>query len=1721
MARGEKFGAFGGVFTPSILTILGVIMYLRLPWVVGQAGLWTTIGIIVIAHVISVTTGLSVSSIATDKKVKVGGNYYIISRSLGLPIGGTLGIALFVGLSFSVSLYIIGFAESFLPTFGIEASKDAIRLYGTLAVLLVAGIVLVSTSLAIKMQYFIMAAIVLSLASIFFGESPAVPARPLLSPPEGGESLMVLFAIFFPAVTGFTAGVQMSGDLDDPKSSIPIGTILAILVGFLIYIGLAIFLAFRVDAASLVGNSTALQDIALVPELVLAGIWGATLSSAMGSLMGAPRILQATSIDRITPRIFAKGYGTSGDPRNALVMTFLIAEAGILIGELNIIAAIISIFFITTYGFINLSCAIENWAGADFRPSFVIPTWVSVLGAVACALVMIELDLLAFAGSTLIMGLLYLYLKKRELSLESGDTWEGVWSSVIRSGLHYLSRTKTHSRNWRPNIILFSGGTSARPHLIELGKWIVHRRGLLSNFDLVETDADKLLFPKDEQPQSDNEETLQGVFSRRLESGDIYESMETIAQVFGFSGVEPNAVMMGWARNSHDPRKFAQLLGHLAALDYNTLLLNYDARRGFGAKRRIDIWWRGGNNNATLALTILKYLKASEEWQQAEARILLLIDNSALVNRTHRNMSQILEDQRIEATVKVINNAIDAHPFTEVIRRESAEADLVILGLASPNDANAAEYVAKINALLTDIGSTLLIRASSFFETLYIGVEMEVPLREEEDIVKTAADWAPQRALPAIAGEQAATHERLTHILTQLHETVDHALERYTDETLRPMCQISNAFVEDLIELVERNLGALEKNQQQGANPRWRRMFARIQSDSLFHQHRRFERFRQEKIQAQREHWESGLDQLFADMDTVLASAAKTVNVFHEAVDIGRQEGDGLYLRSVKLYGRIQQRIFKKPIIIEAPFAKIVAHHLKVRMQQAVYAQQEAFGIESYKHVASLQKWLHNYDDVLRSLGRKLQDGSCSAADITWERQGLIDQLLGFAAAYEDALQRLVASLASANYEGMENICAEIVRVDIKRQVRKMFTLGGETTDHRKQINEIPAMWANNLTAMVNYALIELNLMVFRHRISVVFQKLLDELQAEIESGVLDQLDRLQERLEAILANDGQDAESGFNFALSADEEVDVEAIATELMRSIQTSIAEMPETIEIIAEDSFQQIETLQYADIGMASIDLHRLTEYLMEMELIEPLQGQLGQLPHHVQRSARTAGDIVRLVRFRVENATVQEEAEIDEMQEPLEEVIAGCLERLAEDRAQTTEALGALLHSAQGLLLTACEKLNPYLMTRLAGNIGQHIRVQESRKVIFGIEIGQRRIRHLFNKGLVRLLYHRSEGVLLARRLNEHDVTEEAHVDTALDLLESVSARPQTLSALPLYYRQLFAGRQAIGREYWVGRSVELKKAETAVRRHLQGYTGGLLVVGEPDAGKTALCRRIATTHFNQRNLYHLFAPEGGSIDPSVFKARLADALNARGDYPELFGPLSRNSVLVIHNLELWWERSERGHAVIDEVLQLIDRFADQCFFIVNINVHTFHFLRRFGSLTSAFLDIIDCEPFDAEELQQAILLRHRSSGFKTTVNGKSEDNLSDFALARLFTRFFDFSAGNIGYALRAWVAHIESVNNEQLVLRPPVRPDTHAFEFLDDEQRVWLEQFILHKHLTIKRLGRLFHEDESTVRKKLKELQRLGLVTEFQSNILELNPYLRPFIIAELGARDTV
>ena len=732
----KKFGAFSGVFTPSILTILGVIMYLRLGWVAGVAGLTGIIAIILLAHVISFTTGLSISSIATDKRIKAGGIYYILSRSLGLPMGGSIGITLFVGTALSISLYIIGFTESFLsiPTIHgwIEAlgmapdSLNTTRIIGTAVLVLLVIIAFISTDIAIKTQFIILTAIVLSLVSIFIGFF----VHPNIAPHAGGVdispfkdfSFEVVFAVFFPAVTGFTAGVAMSGDLKDPKKDIPKGTMWAIIIGFVIYLLLGISFVLFVNRDLLLHDYNFLLRLAWIPALVIAGIWGATLSSALGGILGGPRILQAVANDHIVPKLFAKGYGASNEPRNALLFTFLISELGVLIGDLNIIAGIVTMFYLTAYGFINLAFALEKWASADFRPSFNVSVWIGVIGFVASFMIMFKLDMVNMFVALTILGIIYYYISRKHHHRRMASVWEGVNIALVRNILNKLNRQKTSEQNWKPNILLFSGGTKKRPYLIEFSKALVAQQGMVSNFDLILNPSAKELFPKRREAIIDDDtESNKGIFAQKLECNNVFKGIETIACVYGFSGVEPNTVLMGWGRNSDDPKQFVRMINRLINLNLNVVLLDYDKERGFGNYSTIDVWWRGGSNNGNFVLALIKFIHATYDWRNARVRIMIVNpvnDNKSWIERDARN---VLANMRIDAEIRVINNEIDERSIYDIIKQESINTDLVFIGFPDIVKGKEEEFIKGTDRLCLNIGTTALVKASSLFQELHIG----------------------------------------------------------------------------------------------------------------------------------------------------------------------------------------------------------------------------------------------------------------------------------------------------------------------------------------------------------------------------------------------------------------------------------------------------------------------------------------------------------------------------------------------------------------------------------------------------------------------------------------------------------------------------------------------------------------------------------------------------------------------------------------------------------------------------------------------------------------------------------------------------------------------------------------------------------------------------------------------------------------------------------------
>lgn len=725
MKQKKKFGTFAGVFTPSILTILGVIMYMRLGWVVGNAGLIGAIAIIIIAHVISVATGLSLSSVATDKKIGAGGIYYILSRSMGIPIGGSIGIALFIGTAFSIALYLIGFAESINAYLGFGTSINHLRLTGTIALVSLTALALVSTSVALKTQFLILIAIAVSLVSIVLGSSEHAPEAIALLPVDNEVPLEVIFAVFFPAVTGFTAGIAMSGDLENPKTSIPRGTLYAIGVGLLVYLGLAVFMGLTIDSEVLRSDYNILMKVALFAPAVVAGIWGATLSSALGGILGGPRILQAMSIDKVTPKLFGKGRGINNEPVNALFLAFVIAETGILIGELDIIARVVSMFYLTAYGFINISYFLESWANPDFQPSFKIKRWIGLLGFLACFAVMFKLDLMAMLLALAVISAMYFGLQRKEVKLQSNDVWKSVWENIVNKGLKKIDSQVEENTNWNPNIILFSGKSDHQNYLLELCKTVSGRTGIVTNFKLI-LDKDNSQPPLKKTDQVVRDDIFQdlGIFARQIKVDNIYNGITNIASTFGFSGVEPNTIMMGWPKGLEDSHEYSKMTQTLLHLDYNLLYLDFDRKAKFGNHHTVDLWWRETDSkNAEMMLNIARFIIASPKWDDPNIRVLFVNNNNVDVSIINSKISKLVEDLRVNVDIKIINNAVEQKPFYDIIESESKSTDLTLVGIPNYNIEKQAEFVLKTNHLFESIGSTLLVKAANNFNELDLSLE--------------------------------------------------------------------------------------------------------------------------------------------------------------------------------------------------------------------------------------------------------------------------------------------------------------------------------------------------------------------------------------------------------------------------------------------------------------------------------------------------------------------------------------------------------------------------------------------------------------------------------------------------------------------------------------------------------------------------------------------------------------------------------------------------------------------------------------------------------------------------------------------------------------------------------------------------------------------------------------------------------------------------------------
>jgi amino acid transporter len=701
----SKETGFGtsAVFWTTLSTILGAILFLRMGYAVANVGLVGAIAIVLLGHLVTIPAALAIAEIATNQRVAGGGVYYVLSRSFGLRIGGSIGIALYLSQAISIAFYVIAFGEAFRPLLAEAVLRwswvpDDLRLV-TLPMLglIWLGLRLRGARLGVSLLVVVAVTLLFSLLLFFLGDSTrSIGFEQAFARVPGADPFFLVFAICFPAFTGLTAGVGLSGDLRDPKHSIPLGTLTAVGAGLVVYLLVVVKLAYSATPAQLAADPLAMASIAIWPPIIPIGLACATLSSALGSIIVAPRTLQALAADRVIPD---GGYAewlravrpSDEEPLNAAGATTLIALLFVVLGDVDSVAQIITMFFLITYGAICAVSLLEGFAGdPTYRPAFRSRWYISLFGAVISLIFMFQIDTAYAILALLSLGGIYMFVRTRSFAragsveLLRGTLFQvGRWIQLQTQ----RSRDQDGDQAWRPAAVCLSSASFERRAALDFLRWIAHRHGFATYIHFVEGFLSKKTA---EEARAVLARLIRLVGASRgniqvdtMVSPSYTSAFSQLIQLPSSSGMDNNLVVFEY--DKANPTGLVDATNHFqlaAATGFDTVVLG-SSTRGYGVNARIHLWLPANDEAGANLMILLGYVIASHpDWYRAE---LAVFDVVPAADRDAR-MADLRERVR-SGRLPIAEHNIDVIALENGLSRRalicerSRDADFTLIGM--------------------------------------------------------------------------------------------------------------------------------------------------------------------------------------------------------------------------------------------------------------------------------------------------------------------------------------------------------------------------------------------------------------------------------------------------------------------------------------------------------------------------------------------------------------------------------------------------------------------------------------------------------------------------------------------------------------------------------------------------------------------------------------------------------------------------------------------------------------------------------------------------------------------------------------------------------------------------------------------------------------------------------------------------------------------------------
>lgn len=693
------------VFFTAISTILGAVMFLRFGYAVGNLGFLGTLGIILFGHLVTIPTAMAIAEIATNQKVEGGGEYYIISRSFGINIGAAIGIALYMSQAVSVAFYVIAFAEAFTPVIDYVNSEYGIlldkRIISLPAVMILSYLMMKKgADIGMKALYVVVGILFIALILFFVGDTGYQQIGgefDMMAKVDDGKGFFFVFAIVFPAFTGMTAGVGLSGDLKDPKKSIPMGTMMATVMGMVVYVFIAYKLTTSATPFDLANDQLVMSKIAVWGWIVIPfGLACATISSALGSIMVAPRTLQALAGDRIFPapkmnRVLAKGKPETNEPYNATIVTSIIAVVFVALGDVNAVAQIISMFFMITYGSICLISFLQHFAAdPSYRPSFKSKWYISLMGAVLCIYLMFSMNPKYALIAVILMVITYVIISNTKKDSEGlVKIFQGVVFQLSRQIQVFIQNAERSEENWRPSVICISADFFQRPVAFNFMRWVSHRYGFGTYIHYMNG-----YFSKETYKQSKEEltrlikisgENKSNVYLDTMISPSFTSAIAQAIQLPSVSGKDINMILFEYAKS--EPDNLHQIVENFTLVrsaDLDICILG-TSEKEFGFMNNIHIWITPADlQNGNLMIMMGYVLMGHPDWKKAQIKILAIFPADEMAEQ-RTELIELIKTGRLPISTNNVELIAKQENVStkEVINQRSQDADLTIVGFRS------------------------------------------------------------------------------------------------------------------------------------------------------------------------------------------------------------------------------------------------------------------------------------------------------------------------------------------------------------------------------------------------------------------------------------------------------------------------------------------------------------------------------------------------------------------------------------------------------------------------------------------------------------------------------------------------------------------------------------------------------------------------------------------------------------------------------------------------------------------------------------------------------------------------------------------------------------------------------------------------------------------------------------------------------------------------------